>query len=122
MIYEHFIVASDDDCELWATVVAGFDNDKNFVVQFEEQLYTYPHTKWVERDTAILDRPNTETLSRRLRVPITSLPEAISDRFFDDYPSYSADDVKSFFQEILDFILSKGAHFRINREEFTKRY
>ena len=110
LIRETLIVSSDEDMErLHASIVAGFDPDRNFVILMDER------DSMVERilTKAILDKENTTMLCDKLHTSLLGLPETVWKEFGDDWPSYRPSEIESIFKKMTDFLVDNGCRFNV---------
>ena len=112
LLFEEYILASDDDLEIASDIVVGFDDDKNFVVELIKTNYMVSHGG-ERRVRAVVDKEEALLLADYLNVRLTALPKCFDQRFgeFSNIlkPSY----VDAQFKEILEFILDCGVHYRL---------
>jgi len=110
---QEVIIESHDDLEIWASVTVGFDDDKNLVILLK-------HIDYEDRNNdnntyVIVDKEEAITLSRRLKVGITTLPKAIFDRYGDTSNLSVSSHVEAVFKEIVEFINDHRIHYSIKR-------
>ena len=87
---EKFIAGSDDDMPIGASVVAGFDDNK--------------------------DMDEAREMAGRMEKSVLDLPDLLQQNFPKEpktLPGIS--DMEKTFQEILDFLLDNGAHYTLKR-------
>lgn len=96
------IVESNDDLEIWASIVVGFDDDKSLVIELEYINYD-DHTEDYVRK-AVVDKMGAFLLAQQLRVALTDLPNALQKRFAVNHNAYVPSQVKALFHEILAFL------------------
>lgn len=122
LIRETLIVSSDEDMErLHASIVAGFDPEKNFVILMEKVRDNTGDPFLDERDSmveriltkAILDKENTTLLCDKLHTSLLDLPETVWQEFGDDWPSYRPSEIESIFKKMTDFLVDNGCRFNV---------
>lgn len=96
------IVESNDDLEIWASIVVGFDDDKSLVIELEYINYD-DHTEDYVRK-AVVDKMGAFLLAQQLRVALTDLPNALQKRFAVNHNAYVPSQVKALFHEIVAFL------------------
>lgn len=96
------IVESNDDLEIWSSIVVGFDYDKSLVVELEYINYDDHAEDYVHK--AIIDKMAAFLLAQQLRVALTDLPNALQKRFAVNHNAYVPSQVKALFYEILAFL------------------
>lgn len=105
------IAESDNDMEIVASIVVGFDYLNNFVVKYSFEDYREYGKDW-ER-SAIVDEDDAKRMAQRLRVPLSDLPQIIYDKFNDFSGIAVPSEVEDTFKEILDFVLDCGARYKL---------
>lgn len=122
LIRETLIASSDEDMErLYASIVAGFDPEKNFVILMEKVRDNTGEPFRNERDgrteriltKAILDKENTNLLCDKLHTSLLGLPEAVWQEFGDNWPSYRPSEIESIFKKMTDFLVDNGCRFNV---------
>ena len=101
---------------LHASIVAGFDPEKNFVILMEKVRDNTGDPFLDERDSmveriltkAILDKENTNLLCDKLHTSLLDLPEAVWQEFGDNWPSYRPSEI-----EMTDFLVDNGCRFNV---------
>ncbi len=114
LLMEKFIAGSDDDMPIGASVVAGFDDNKDFVVEFEFNDYENPERDYLIRATVEMDEAR--EMAGRIQKSVLDLPDLLQQNFPKEpktLPGIS--DMEKTFQEILDFLLDNGAHYTLKR-------
>ena len=110
------IAASDDDMPIWRCVEVGFDDYKNLVVHLDHDDYgdhRYDHDIY-----ATVDRDETFAMAEYLRINTVDLPKAIYNELGnkENYLLVPSD-IEKIFQNILEFVLDCGVHYRLRREQ-----
>lgn len=96
------IVESNDDLEIWSSIIVGFDDEKNLVVQLEYINYDDHEEDYVQK--AVVDKMGAFLLAQQLRVALTDLPSALQKRFVVNHNAYVPSQVKTLFHEIVAFL------------------
>lgn len=109
------IASSDDDMPIWSSVEVGFDDYKNLVVHLD--YVDYENHKYDQDVYATVDRDETFAMAEYLKINPVDLPKAIYNELGNDenyllVPS----DIEKIFQDILEFILDCGVHYRLSRK------
>lgn len=111
MALERSIIETHDDYSVWRGINAGFDDDRNFVVEMEYVNY-YAREQGC-RTLAIVEGSDAYRLAHRNGVKLVELPELIENKFGEStgtaLPSY----VKEVFGRILDFIAGSGIRYTL---------
>lgn len=110
---ERIIIESNSDLEIVATIVAGFDLLKNFVVQYHFEDYredgkNYSHS-------AVINEEDAKTMANHLKVSLVDLPQVLYNEFGDTTGLSVPSDVESAYKDVLDFILDCGAKYKLKR-------
>lgn len=79
---QHVIVESDDDLEIWASIVIGFDEDRNLVVRMKYVDYDFPEHNCL-RD-AVVAPDEAYRLAKQFRLPLVDLPRRLAELFGED--------------------------------------
>lgn len=106
------LAESDDDLEIWASLVVGFDAAKNFIVRFE---YTNYEERARDYDIDLLVEPDEAfRLARLWRVRLVELPRACCERFGrpNPYPQLVPSQVKRLFGALSDALRENGIRVR----------
>ena len=106
------LAESDDDLEIWASLVVGFDAAKNFIVRFE---YTNYEERARDYDIDLLVEPDEAfRLARLWRVRLVELPRACRERFgrLNPYPQPVPSQVKRLFGALSDALRENGIRVR----------
>ncbi len=107
------LAESDDDPEIWASLVVGFDAAKNCIVRFE---YTNYEERARDYDIDLLVEPDEAfRLARLWGVRPVELPRACCERFgrLNPYPQLVPSQVKRLFGALSDALRENG--FRVRR-------
>lgn len=121
---EKLIVDTHSDFSPWSAVSVGFTDDRNFVIELEyrgydpTELYAWADDHASDYDLlAIVSFDDAFKIARRLGVRLTELPEAIYDRFGEDYddPESTSPHVESVYYDILGFINGCGVRYRTEK-------
>ena len=116
LVLEETIALSDDDLEVWATLVSGFDANKNLVVRFDfYRDYDAGHSGY-----SLIAKVNKEEafqMSSVLHTSLTRLPSALREEFAEEANSLSLkpSEVECLFKKVLDFILDCGVHYKLEK-------
>ena len=113
LVLEQLIVDTHSDFSPWAEVNAGFLDDRSFVV---ELVFEGTHPDY--RLLAIVSPEDAQRMAGRLGVGLTQLPKTIYDHFGEEFesPESTGTHVENVFNDILNFVISHGAHYRIRKE------
>lgn len=108
------IMSSDDDQLVTADIYAGFDSDFNLVIMLVYDDFDHPHRNTTT--CAIVRKDEAYRLSRRLRVPMTKLPDVIYDSMdhYGNIVNATPSQVRACFKEITDSLVADRCHFRIS--------
>lgn len=109
LLLEEIIVESNGDLETVSTVVVGFDDDKNFVVELETN--DYESRRGNQRLWAVVEKEDALMLADYLNVKLTALPKVFDEKFGEP-GVFVLSYVEARFKEILDFILDCGIHYQ----------
>ena len=112
LLLEEIIAVSDEDLEIVSDLVAGFSDDKNFVVKLETDEYGV-RCRSRRKVWAIVEKEDALMLADYLKVKLTALPLEFQKRFGDSSGSLANSYVEAEFKEILDFILDCGVHYQL---------
>lgn len=110
LLLEEIIVESGGDLEIVSTVVVGFDDDKNFVVELETNDYEFRCGN--QRLWAVVEKEDALMLADYLKVKLTALPRTFDEKFGES-GVFVLSYVEARFKEILDFILDCGMHYQL---------
>lgn len=112
LVLSQHIIGSDDDAPVYASVSAGFAEDKSLVTELD--FTDYRNRSRDSRTVAVVSAGDAGRMAGKLGCTILSLPEKIKDRFgTDDYTLYSVSDVKAAFKDILDFLSDCGIRYTL---------
>ena len=116
LVLEETIALSDDDLEVWATLVSGFDTNKNLVVRFDY----YRDYDAGDSGYSLIAKVNKEEayqMSSVLHAPLTRLPSVLREEFAEESNSLSLapSEVECLFKKVLDFILDCGVHYKLEK-------
>ena len=113
LVLEQLIVDTHSDFSPWAEVNAGFLDDRSFAI---ELVFEGTHPDY--RLLAIVSPEDAQRMAGRLGVGLTQLPGAIYDRFGEECesPESTGTHVENVFNDILNFVIGHGAHYRIRKE------
>ncbi len=106
------IVSSHEDLDVWSTIEVGIDDFKcmDMHLEFVDSSDQKHHTH------ATLDRENTAALAKKLKTDVAHLPDAIDEEFGNLGNSMLLpSQVEAIFQEMLEYILDHGLHYRLKR-------
>ncbi len=114
IVLEQLIMSSHEDLDVWATIRVGFDENKNFIVEFEHLYndspeFNYKKIAYIRPDEAFL-------LSKKLKLSLLQLPDCFK-RLFGNSDNFSCpSDVKALFSEILQYITESRISYRFKGE------
>lgn len=111
MVLERSIIETHDDYSLWRDINAGFDEDKNFVV--EMGYVNYDDRESGGKTIAVVNCKEAYHLAHRNGVKLVELPELIENKFGDSTGTALPSHVKEVFGRILDFISSSGIRYTL---------
>lgn len=114
LLFERLIAESDSDMEIGSSITAGFNDEKDFVIELDP--WDYAKCGYNNRYLAIVDKDDALLLADKLRVKLTALPQVMQDKFgvFSDIMVPSEIDV--IYKEILDFILRYNVKYKLVRK------
>lgn len=103
------IAVSDQDQSSVAELFAGFDANKNLVID----LSMYNRTNGNSR--AVVDKDDAKSLASKLNIAIDQLPEKVAKMATADEQLINASpsDVERIFSKVLDTILNLGARYKL---------
>ena len=111
---EKLIAETHDDFDVYSSVVVGFDDAKNLVVELERSDSNRPRHN--RKNRAVVNAEEALLLAKRLNRRLVELPQALSEEFVDtEYDFLTPDDIQTVFREMLDYILELGGHYVIDR-------
>ena len=110
LLLEEIIVESDGDLEIVSTIVVGFDDDKNLVVELETN--DYEARRGNQRLWAVVEKEDALMLADHFKVKLTALPKVFDEKFGES-GAFVLSYVEARFKEILDFILDCGIHYQL---------
>lgn len=112
--YRH-IMSSDEDQPGVEDLYVGFDASKSLVVTIEHIDYEEP--RYNHSVAAIVSKEEAFKLSKRLKVPMSQLPDVISEAMDEYSRIVNADftEVRECFKDILDCFVSEKCHYKIER-------
>lgn len=110
---EEWIAQSDDDLEIWASVTVGFDDEKELAVKLE--CIDYEEEEHNSLVFAFVSFDDAYAMAKRLNVRLTELPQAIRNRCGYSSTTMLPSQVERCFREVLDFIVSCGASYKLCR-------
>lgn len=113
LVLEEWIAQSDDDLEIWASVTVGFDSEKELAVKLE--CIDYEDEMRNRLVFAFVSFEDAYHMAKRLNVRLTALPRAIKNRCGNDSSTLVPSQVEKCFREVLDFIVSCGACYKLCR-------
>ncbi len=111
------IINSDEDQTSVEDLEIGFDNNAELTITLSHDDYMdHGHDCSIK---ACIDKDNSFLLSRRLKVSLSEIPEAMSRRFSEYSEIVNADfgDVRKCFSDILRFLDSKGCRYTLRRND-----
>ncbi|MGM9802966.1 MAG: hypothetical protein ACI308_02190 [Muribaculaceae bacterium] len=113
LVLEEIIASSHEDFDVWAIMVAGFNMDKRFIVQFD--YYNTPDTPNPARSIkAVMPQDEAYQLSRVLRTDLIRLPVALQQRFAPrTNEMVMPEHVEAQFKLVLDFLLDRGINYKL---------
>lgn len=111
---EDVIAISDDDLEIWSTLVVGFDFDKNLIIQFDYDR-DYDLEDLGYRLLAKIDKEDAFQISSALHIPLVKLPSFFRKEFGESSNLLVPSEIECIFQKILDFVLDFGAHYKLEK-------
>lgn len=112
----YHIMSSDEDQPVVEDLDVGFDESMALVVTIIHTDYEEP--EYTCSVSAVVSKEDAFELSKRLKVSMIHLPDAIS-KFMKEYTEIVNADfqqVQACFKEIIDFFISKKCPYRIVRE------
>lgn len=121
MIYdEHLLMESDDDCQIIANIVIGYDVRGNLVIQLGvyDDGGDYPEGfRFVSKDetTATIDVDDLEVMAAHLKLSKGEVLSHLLDEFGRSGYIARTSYVKDCFKEILEYILDCGAKYNLKR-------
>lgn len=111
---EKLIAETHNDFDVYSSVVVGFDDAKNLVVELERSDSNRPRHN--RKNRAVVNAEEALLLAKRLNRRLVELPQALSEEFVDtEYDFLTPDDIQTVFREMLDYILELGGHYVIDR-------
>lgn len=117
------IFSSDDDGNPVEDLFAGYDDQHNLIVLLEHIDYDEPENNC--HAYAIVNKDEAFDLARRLKVPMTELPDLIGGSVDDEYFEIinpSPRQVRNCFKEILDNFTIEKCRFRLIRKAAASGY
>ncbi len=110
---EELIAESDEDLEIGDDIVAGFDFRDRLVIQMEHT--DFEQSRFNRKISAVIDEDELSLIAKALDCDSQDLPKALSERFAPESFSLRPSEVEGIFQEILEFILDCGCHYKLER-------
>ena len=108
------IVESDNDLEIVGTIVSGFDYLNNLVVEYGFEDYRIGGKDYSY--SAVIDEDDAKVMARHLKVPLSSLPQVLYDKFGCSFSEILVpSEVVGIFGDILKFVLDCGAKYKLKR-------
>jgi len=109
------VFCSDDDADSAEDIYAGYDKELNLVVLLQHSDYVEPEYNCCAY--AVVDKYEAYKLAKRLRVPMTRLPAAVSApaEGYAHLVNPTLRQTRSCFNDILTFIADYGCRLRLLR-------
>ena len=121
MIYdEHLLMESDDDCQIIANIVIGYDVRGNLVIQLGvyDDGWDYPEGfRYVAKDetTATIDVDDLDVMAAHLNRSKGEVLNHLLGKFGGSGYVARTSYVKNCFKEILEYILDCGGKYRLSQ-------
>lgn len=114
-VITYYVVGSDDDLPIVQEVYVGLNMKGELIVSIENTDYEEPEygcSTW-----AVVSDGDSRRLSRRLEVPLQTLPRFIGECMAEwrEIINPTFRDVQDCFKEITERLLDEGCRFRIRR-------
>lgn len=108
------IVESNDDLEIWSSIVVAFDIYGNLEVTLE--FIDYTNHKYDTCVCAMVEKNELQILEKSLHVEICNIPQLLFHRFGDVSNKAVPSEVRKIFQDILEFLLDCGVRYHLKEE------
>lgn len=113
---EELLIETDPDLQLAATIVIGFDNNRNLILEYRSDDCNIPletHIKYVS-----VSPENAYILAKEVHVTLTGLPNYIYKKYgirplCEAVPS----EARTLFGEILDFYNYHGIRYQLTKRK-----
>lgn len=115
LLFEKLIAESDDDMEIGTSLTAGFNEEKDFVIELAP--WDYAGCSYNNRYLAIVDKDDALLLAAKLRVKLTALPQVIYDKFCVFSNVMLPSEVEAIYKEILDFLLDYNIRYKLEQRK-----
>ncbi|GEM_PF-2492418 len=121
LVLEEIIIAVHDDLEPWASLSAGFNDNKDFVVELNFDSMGDGSDYRQHKKRIVIGQKGIDKLLDRLHTRLTKLPEKFAEEFGDGSGSHNAiecwDEREVFYiyHEILSYLSNLDIHYKIER-------
>lgn len=112
---EEVIIESNDDLEIWSSIVVGFDVAKSLVIRWD--YIDYDEHEYDFRQDAVIYKDDAFKISCFLHTKLTDLPNFLFNEFGEPSNRFVPSEVEGLFKSILDFILDSGGHYILKRQK-----
>ncbi len=121
LVLSETIIGVHDDLSEWAIIGAGFDDDKNFVIEMSySDIDNDISRRWDKR--IIIDIKDIDPLLHRMNTTLLKLPCAFQKRYGVEGDVWMVSEVIETFNAMLDYIKQLKVRYRIEKEDRSKNY
>ena len=111
---EETIADTHDDYTPWGECVAGFADNKNFVVRY--CLENYEKDYEILED-AVMKPGEAYELAKRMKVHVIDLPKALAEEFGVERDTLTSSEAYEVFEDVRAFLLENHVRFRMVRKK-----
>ena len=110
---EETIADTHDDYTPWGECVAGFTDNKNFVLRYRLENYENDSE---ETEDAVMKPEEAYELAKRMKVHVVGLPKALVREFGVERNVMTSREVYKVFEDVQQFLLDSHIRFRMVRK------
>lgn len=110
---EAIIADTHDDYDPWGECVAGFADNKDFIVRYYLENYAEGYET---TEDAVMKPGEAYELSKIMKVHVTDLPKALAEEFGEERNTHTSGEAYKVFEQVLNFLLDSHIRFRMVRK------
>ena len=116
LVLEETIADTHDDYAPWGTCVAGFADNKNFVIRYRLENY---EENYESIEDAVMKPAEVFELAKLMNVHVIDLPKAMVDEFGVELNRDTPREVYEVFEQVKNALLENHIRFRMFRKTYA---